>query len=56
MYEVTTATKTIATTIANESEAMIIASEAFKTYKYVEVKKIVATSPWYAHSVKILIR
>lgn len=56
MYEVTTATKTIATTIATEFEAMIIATETFKTYKYVEVKKIVTTSPWCAHSVKILTR
>ena len=54
-YEVTTATKTIATT-ATEAEALAIAVEAFKTRNYVEVKKVVTTSPWYAESVKILYR
>ena len=56
MYEITTATKTIATAVATETEAMAIATEAFKTYRYVEVKKVVTTSPWYAYSVKILTR
>ena len=56
MYEVTTITKTIATKVSTEAEAMAIATETFKTYKYVEVKKVVTTSPWYAVSVKILTR
>ena len=56
MYEVTTATKTIATKVTTEAEAMAIATETFKTYKYVEVKKVVTTSPWYANSVAILTR
>ena len=56
MYEVTTITKTIATNIATEGEAMEIATATFKTYRYVEVKKIVTTTPWYAVSVKILTR
>ena len=56
MYEVTTAIKTLATKVATEAEAIAIASEAFKTYRYVEVKKVVTTSPWYAVSVKILTR
>lgn len=53
MYEVTTATKTIATDISNVAEAMRIAVEAFKTHNYVEVKKVISTSPYYAKSVRI---
>lgn len=56
MYEVTTAIKTIATNVATEADAMAIATETFKTRNYVEVKKVVTTSPWYAVSVKILRR
>ena len=56
MYEVTTAIKTIATNVATEADAMAIATETFKTHNYVEVKKVVTTSPWYAVSVKILMR
>lgn len=56
MYEVTTATKTIATEIATKAEAMAIAAETFKAHKYVEVKKVITTSPWYAVSVVILTR
>ena len=56
MYEVTTATKTIATEIATEAVAELVANEAFKTFRYVEVKKVVTTSPWYAVSVMILTR
>lgn len=55
MYEVTTTTKTIATNVTEEV-AKAIAVEAFKTHRYVEVKKVVTTSPWYAESVKILMR
>ena len=56
MYEVTTATKTIATKVATEAEAMAIATETFKTRNYVEVTKVVTTAPWQAVSVKILMR
>ena len=56
MYEVTTAIKTIATEIATEAVAEMIAREAFKTHNYVEVKKVVTTSPWYAVSVMTLKR
>lgn len=56
MYEVTTATKIIATKVSTEAEAMTIATETFKTYKYVEVKKVATASPWCAYSVKILTR
>lgn len=56
MYEVTTATKTIDTEIATEAVAEMIAREAFKTFRYVEVTKVITTSPWYAVSVMILIR
>ena len=56
MYEVITITKTIATKVSTEAEAMAIASEAFKAHKYVEVQKVVTTSPWYAHSVVVLTR
>ena len=51
-YEITTAIKTIATA-TTEAEAIAIATEAAKAHKYVEVKKVVTTSPWYAVSVKI---
>jgi len=57
MYEVTTATKTIATKIATEGEAMEIAIEAFKSHTYVEVKAVrFGINGWYAKSVKILYR
>ena len=56
MYEVTTVTKTIATEIATEAVAEMVAREAFKTFRYVEVKKVITTSPWYAVSVVILTR
>ena len=56
MYEVTTATKTIATEIATEAVAELVALDAFKTYKYVEVKKVITAAPWYAVSVMILTR
>lgn len=56
MYEVTTATKTIDTGIATEVVAELIAREAFKTHNYVEVKKVVTTTPWYAVSIMILTR
>lgn len=56
MYEVTTATKTVATKVATEAEAMAIATETFKTRHYVEVKKVVTATPWYAVSVAILSR
>lgn len=56
MYEVTTIIKTIATEIVTEAVAEMIAREAFKTYNYVEVKKVITTSPWYAKSVMILRR
>jgi hypothetical protein len=57
MYEVTTATKTIATKIATEGEAMEIATEAFKSHTYVEVKAVrFGINGWYAKSVKILYR
>ena len=55
MYEVTTAIKTLATNV-DLATAMAIATEASKTHKYVEVKEIVTTSPWFARSVKILSR
>ena len=55
MYEVTTATKTIAINVTEEV-ANAIAATAFETYHYVEVKKVVTTSPWYAVSVMILTR
>ena len=57
MYEVNTATKTIATKIQSEAEAMEIATEAFKTHTYVEVmKRVFGINGWYAKSVKILYR
>ena len=56
MYEVTTATKTIATKVNTEAEAMAIATETFKTRNYVEVKKVVTATPWYAVAVKVLTR
>ena len=55
MYEVTTATKTLLIT-NDEQEALRRAETAFQTYRYVEVKKVVTTTPWYAVSVKILTR
>lgn len=55
MYEITTAIKTIAT-VDTEEKAMSIATEAFKRHNYVEVKKVITTSPWYAISVKIFTR
>ena len=55
MYEVTTATKTIATKVKTEAEAMEIAAEAFKAHNYVEVKAVqFGINGWYAKSVKIL--
>ena len=57
MYEITTITKTIATKVATEAEAMEIATEAFKTHNYVEVKAVkFGINGWYAKSVKILYR
>lgn len=57
MYEVDTITKTIATKIKTEAEAMEIATEAFKTHNYVEVKAVTfGINGWYAKSVKIFIR
>ena len=57
MYEINTATKTIATKIKSEAEAMEIATEAFKTHTYVEVKAVqFGINGWYAKSVKILYR
>lgn len=55
MYEITTATKTIAT-VDTEAKALSIATEAFNRHNYVEVKKVITTTPWYAVSVKILMR
>ena len=55
MYEVTTTIKTIAT-VDTEAKAMSIATEAFNRHNYVEVKKVITTSPWYAVSVKIFMR
>ena len=55
MYEVTTATKTLATNV-DEATAMAVAETASKTFHYVEVKRIESTAPWYAVSVKILTR
>ena len=56
MFEINTATKTIATAINTEDEALAIAVETFKTFRYVEVKKVIATAPWHAESVRILTR
>lgn len=56
MYEITTATKTIATAVATEAEANAIAEIAAATYRYVEVKRVITTTPWYAESVRILSR
>ena len=56
MYEVTTFTKTIAAEITVEAVAEMVAREAFKTYNYVTVKKVITTAPWYAESVMILRR
>ena len=57
MYEVITTTKTVATKVKTEDEAMAIAIEAFKTSAYVEVKKVFfGINGWYAKSVKILYR
>jgi hypothetical protein len=57
MYEIATITKTIATKVATEAEAMEIATEAFKTHNYVEVKAVkFGINGWYAKSVKILYR
>ena len=57
MYEVTTALKTIATKVATEAEALEIASEAFKTHNYVEVKAVkFGINGWFAKSVKVLYR
>ena len=56
MYEVVTAIKVIATNVATEAEAWAIADETFKTHKYVEIKKVITTTPWYAESVRILNR
>ena len=47
MYEVTTVTKTLLIT-NDEQEAIRRAEVAFQTYRYVEIKKVVTTSPWYA--------
>ena len=55
MYEVTTITKTLATNV-DEATAMAIAEKASESFRYVEVKRILSTAPWYAESVKILIR
>ena len=52
MYEVTTATKTIYTT-DDEQDAMFKAYAATRIYRYVEVKKVITTSPWYAKSIRI---
>ena len=56
MYEVTTAIKTLATAVATEAEAVAIAETASMTYRYVEVKRVITTAPWYAESVRILSR
>jgi hypothetical protein len=57
MYEVTTAIKTLATKVTTEAEAMKIATKAFKTYNYVEVKVVkFDLNGWYIKSVKILYR
>ena len=53
MYEVTTAIKTLATNV-DEATAMAIATEASGSFRYVEVKRIVSATPWYAESVVIL--
>jgi len=55
MYEVTTAIKTIYTT-NDEKDAMFKAYAAARIYHYVEVKKIITTSPWYAKSIAIFKR
>lgn len=55
MYEVTTITKTLATKV-DEATAMAIAKTASETFRYVEVKRIVTASPWYAVSVKVFSR
>ena len=52
MYEVTTTTKTIWTT-SDRLSALVVAQAASEIYNYVEVKKVVSTSPWYAESVRI---
>ena len=55
MYEINTATKTL-TTATTEAEALKIAAEAFKVYKYVEVMKVITITPWRAESVRVLTR
>ena len=55
MYEVTTAIKTLLTT-ADEAEALAFAETASESHKYVEVKRVITVSPWYAESVRILTR
>lgn len=55
MYEVTTTTKTMLKT-ADYDTAIWWAEILFNTHRYVEVKKVVSTSPWYAESVRILTR
>ena len=52
MYEVTTATKSMLTTTDKET-AIWWAKILFNTYRYVEVKEIISTSPYYAKSVRI---
>jgi len=52
MYEVTTVTKTLYTT-NDEKDAMFKAYAATRIYHYVEVKKVITTSPYYAKSVRI---
>lgn len=55
MYEVVTATKTLATNV-DEATAMEIAVKASETFHYVEVLRVDSVTPWSAHSVKILMR
>ena len=55
MYEVVTATKTIATTLDLET-ALRFAEDPFVHFHYVEVLRVDSVTPWSAHSVKILMR
>lgn len=55
MYEVSTITKTLLTTVSYD-DAMACAEDAFKNHNYVEVEYIDTYSPYYAHSVKIFSR
>ena len=54
-YEVTTAIKTLIITTDLE-EALKVSAEAYKTHKYVEVKKTLSERPYRSESLRILTR